>query len=95
MGTVDDASYKLYANYWSGPLNDTKIAQIEAENAYIHGISAQLEELAVSLRAGKITQGEYASQYNRLTNYQQNRSKGFNIFYSQYSHFFLPVFIQG
>ena len=95
MGMLREASYKLYANYWSGPLTDEKIAEIEAENAYIHGISAQLEELAISLRTGKITQGEYASQYNRLYNYQQNRSEGFQIFYRQYANVLsLPKWVE-
>ncbi|MGI6337397.1 MAG: hypothetical protein ACOXZM_10255 [Eubacteriales bacterium] len=85
MATVEEAAYKLYANYWSGELTAEKIAEIEAESAYINGIPARLNELSAQYRQGKITQSDYQKEYTSVYSYAENRTKGFNTFYRQYT----------
>ena len=85
MGNGETAIYKLYANYWSGPLTDEKIREIEKESAYLLSIPDKLDDLAGEYRTGKISEYVYISRYNTLNNYLENREAGFQMFYDQYS----------
>ncbi|MEA4824997.1 MAG: hypothetical protein VB111_12935 [Clostridiaceae bacterium] len=83
LATVEEAAYKLYANYWSGPLTQEKIDEIEAEAAYINSIPARLEALSEVYR--KTGSDEYRTAYNELSGYAEKRTRGFETFYDQYT----------
>ncbi|MBR6747781.1 MAG: hypothetical protein IKM07_02495, partial [Clostridia bacterium] len=85
MGSIDDATYKLYANHWSGDLTEESIREIEAENAYLLSIPDQMKALTMQMRAGLIDEGDYYRAYETLRNYSEQRSKGFDELYTQYA----------
>ncbi len=85
LATVEEAAYKLYANYWSGPLTARKIDEIEAEAAYISAIPSKLDALGEAYRRGELEADACRSAYRELAAYAEKRTRGFEQFYDQYT----------
>ncbi|MCI6909065.1 MAG: hypothetical protein MR832_07940 [Clostridiales bacterium] len=85
FATVEEAAYKLYANYWSGPLTPEKIDEIESEAAYLASIPSRLDALSESHLRGELDDDAYRSARLELSAYTEKRSKGFQTFYQQYT----------